>query len=291
MTHIGQILFDGLSSGAGYVLVGLGFSMIFGVLGVLNVAQADFYMVGAYVSYVVLTHLGAHLVLGLVTALFTGLVVGVAFYGVVVKRVRRDQQLAVFVATLGLSMFLQNIVARIAGPDQRPFPQLVAQQYYKVGGVVLPRPSVVLIAATLTLAGMLLAWLRYSGVGRDIRAVAESRFIAAAIGINVRRTMMIAVVMSCVVASIGGVIIGNASSTITPFLATNLGLKMLIVVLVAGAGSIGGAIVVGFGLGIAESLTVAYISSHWQDMAGLIALVLVLLLRPEGVFGQRARVG
>jgi branched-chain amino acid transport system permease protein len=291
MTHLLQILFDGLSSGAGYVLVGLGFSMIFGVLGVLNVAQADFYMVGAYVSYAVLTAVGAQLVLGLATATLTGLALGVAFYLVVVRRLRQDQQLAVFVATLGLSMFLQNFVARLAGPDQRPFPQLVAQRNYDVAGVILPRPGVVLIASTLALAGALIFWLHRSRAGSEVRAVAQSRFLAAAIGIDVRRTMIVAVVISCVVAAMGGVLIGNNLSTITPFIATNLGLKMFIVVLVAGAGSVAGVVVVGFGLGVAESLTVAYVSSQWQDMAGLVALVLVLLLRPEGVFGQRARVG
>jgi branched-chain amino acid transport system permease protein len=291
MTHLLQILFDGLGSGAGYVLVGLGFSMIFGVLGVLNVAQADFYMVGAYVSYAVLTAVGAQLVLGLATAALTGLAIGVIFYLVVVRRIRQDQQLAIFVATLGLSMFLQNVVARLAGPDQRPFPQLIAQRNYDAGGVILPRPTVVLIAATLAMAVALIVWLHRSRVGSEVRAVAQSRFLAAAIGIDVRRTMIIAVVISCVVATTGGVLIGNSLSTITPFIATNLGLKMFIVVLVAGAGSVAGVIVVGFGLGIAESFTVAYISSQWQDMAGLVALVLVLLLRPEGVFGQRARVG
>jgi len=291
MTHLLQILFDGFGSGAGYVLVGLGFSMIFGVLGVLNVAQADFYMVGAYVSYAVLTAVGAQLVLGLATAALTGLAIGVIFYLVVVRRIRQDQQLAIFVATLGLSMFLQNVVARLAGPDQRPFPQLIAQRNYDAGGVILPRPTVVLIAATLAMAVALIVWLHRSRVGSEVRAVAQSRFLAAAIGIDVRRTMIIAVVISCVVATTGGMLIGNSLSTITPFIATNLGLKMFIVVLVAGAGSVAGVIVVGFGLGIAESFTVAYISSQWQDMAGLVALVLVLLLRPEGVFGQRARVG
>jgi branched-chain amino acid transport system permease protein len=291
MTHLLQILFDGLGSGAGYVLVGLGFSMVFGVLGVLNVAQADFYMVGAYVSYAVLTAVGAQLALGLATAALTGLAIGVIFYLVVVRRVRQDQQLAIFVATLGLSMFLQNVVARLAGPDQRPFPQLIAQRNYDVAGVILPRPTVVLIAATLAMAVALIVWLHRSRAGSEVRAVAQSRFLGAAIGIDVRRTMIIAVVISCVVATTGGVLIGNSLSTITPFIATNLGLKMFIVVLVAGAGSVAGVIVVGFGLGIAESFTVAYISSQWQDMAGLLALVLVLLLRPEGVFGQRARVG
>lgn len=138
MTHVLQIIFDGLASGAGYVLVGLGFSIIFGVLGVLNVAQADFCMVGAYVSYAVLTAAGASLGLGLAVSTGTGVVLGVAFYLVIVKRIRQDQQMAIFVATLGLSMFLQNFVARIAGPDQKPFPQLIAPHAYDLGGVALP---------------------------------------------------------------------------------------------------------------------------------------------------------
>jgi branched-chain amino acid transport system permease protein len=291
MSHLGQMLFDGLSSGAGYVLVGLGFSMIFGVLGVLNVAQSDFYMLGAYAGYAVLGLTGASLVVGLSVGLLAGIVVGVVFYAVVVRQVRHDQQLAVFVAALGLSMFLQNGVARIAGPDQQSFPQLVAQTNYRVGGVVIAKPGLVLIVATLVLAGLVMLWLRVAPAGRDIRAVAESRFIAGAVGIDVRRTMVVAVVVSCVIATMGGVLLGNSLATITPFVGTNLGLKMMIVVLVAGAGSLGGTVVVGFALGIAESLTVAYVSSRWQDMTGLVALVAVLLVRPDGLFGQRARIG
>jgi branched-chain amino acid transport system permease protein len=291
MTHLLQVISDGLGTGAGYVLVALGFSMMFGVLGVLNVAQADFCMVGAYVGYVVLTALGANFLLGVGSALVSGVAVGILFYAIVVKRVRQEQQLAVFVATLGLSLFLQNFVARLAGPDQRPFPQLVGLGYYNIGGVIWPRQEVVLVAVTLVLAALVMAWLRYSAVGRDTRAVAENRLVAAAVGINVQRTMAIAVIVASVLATVGGVVIGNSLSTITPFIGSTLALKMFIVVLVAGAGSIKGAVAVGFGLGVAESLTVAYISSQWQDMTGLVALVAVLLLRPEGVFGQRARIG
>lgn len=148
-----------------------------------------------------------------------------------------------------------------------------------------------MILVTLAMAAALIGWLRRTGLGRDVRAVAESRAIAAAVGIDVQRTMMIAVVVSCVVATVGGLFIGNNLSTITPFIGTDLALKMFIVVLVAGAGSVGGVVAVGFGLGIAESFTVAYVSSQWQDMTGLLALVLILLLRPQGIFGQPARVG
>jgi branched-chain amino acid transport system permease protein len=291
MSHNMQILFDGLASGAGYVLVALSFSLIFGVVGVLNVAQADFYMLGAYVSIYAMLHLGTNVAVGAAAALVGGVLVGLVLYWVVVRRLQSEQQMAAFVATLGLSMFLENVIARIAGPNPQTFPQLIPQHFYTFAGVVFPAPSVVLIVVALIMSAGLLSWLKYAPFGRNVRAVAESRFIAAVLGINVRRTMVVAITLSTVTAMFGGLIIGNAQGTVTPFLGTSLAIKMFIVALVAGAGSVTGVVVVGFSLGIVESLTVAFVSSAWQDMAGLLVLVLVLLLRPQGIFGQEARVG
>jgi branched-chain amino acid transport system permease protein len=291
MTQILQILVDGLGSGAGYVIIALGFSLIFGVAGVLNVAHADFYIVGAYTAYFVLTSLTTNLLLGIATSLVTGVLVGAAYYFVIVRRVGHEQQLAAFVASLGLSMFLQNVIARIAGPDQKPFPSLLPRFTLDLGGVVLPQPQLTLIIAALVLSGLVVGLLRFTPLGHDIRAVAGSSFVAAAMGVNVRRTMLMAVVLSCVVATVGGLVIGNSQSSITPFMGNSLSVKMFIVVLVAGAGSIGGAAIIGFVLGLLESLTIAFVSSSYQDMVGLVALLAVLLVRPAGVFGRATRVG
>ena len=291
MTEIAQIILDGFSSGAGYVIIALGFSLIFGVAGVLNVAHADFYIVGAYASLFVLTTFTANLALGLATALVTGVGVGAIYYFLVVRRVGNRDQLAAFVASLGLSMFLQNVIARIAGPDQKAFPTLFARETYTVAGVVLPLSQLVIIVAALLLSVGLVAILRFSTLGREIRAVAGNSFVAGAMGVDVRRTMLLAVVLSCVVATVGGLVIGNAQASVTPFLGNSLSVKMFIVVLVAGAGSIGGAAIVGFALGLLESFTIAYVSSAYQDIVGLLALLTVLLLRPSGVFGRATRVG
>lgn len=291
MTGIAQVVLDGFSSGAGYVIIALGFSLIFGVAGVLNVAHADFYVVGAYASFFVLTTFATNLALGLATAIVTGLGVGAIYYFLVVRRVGHDDQLAAFVASLGLSMFLQNVIARIAGPDQKAFPALFERHTYEVAGVVLPQAQLVLILSAFVLSAGIVGILRFSPIGRDIRAVAGNSFIAGAMGVNVRRTMLLAVVLSCVVATVGGLVIGNSQASITPFLGNSLSVKMFIVVLVAGAGSIGGAAVVGFALGLLESITIAYVSSSYQDIVGLVALIAVLLLRPAGVFGRATRVG
>jgi branched-chain amino acid transport system permease protein len=151
---------------------------------------------------------------------------------------------------------------------------LIPQHYFSIAGLVLPEPGVVLIGVALAMSAALLMWLKYAPHGLDVRAVAESQVLASLLGINVRRTMVVAITVSCVMATLGGLIIGNAQGTVTPFLGTTLAVKMFIVVLVAGAGSVSGVVAVGFGLGVAESLTVAFVSSQWQDMAGLVVLVL-----------------
>lgn len=291
MTHLIQVVFDGLGSGAGYVIIALGFSLIFGVAGVLNVAHADFYTVGAYAALLSLSSVGENSFVALSTALIVGIAIGLPFYLIVVRRVAGKDQLAAFVATLGISMFLQNVIARVAGPDQQAFPQLIERRTFIVGGVVMPSAQLAIIAAACLITAALVAVLRYTSLGKNIRAIASSPQVAAAFGINVGRTMLVAVTLSCVVATVGGLVIGNEHSTVTPFMANSLSVKMFIVVLVAGARSVSGAAVVGFGLGLLESFTIAYGSSAWQDMVGLLALLLVLLVKPAGLFGRPVRVG
>src|SRR5262249_31949662 len=137
----------------------------------------------------------------------------------------------------------------------------------------------------------LMLWIGRSTIGRDMRGVAENAFLARVVGVRSGVVMAVTIAVASAIAALGGVLVTNVTLTTTPFLSNEVSLKMFVVAMVAGAGSVGGAALAGIGLGIAESFTVAYLGSGWQHVAPLLILVLVLMFRPQGFFGKAARVG
>ena len=172
-----------------------------------------------------------------------------------------------------------------------PFRHLSLTYFTTGGGLLVSDPQIVLLAATVVITVVLLLVLGKTPFGRDIRAVSESRFLAAASGVNCRAVMIGSVAVASVIATIGGVLVSATTLTVTPFSGGDVVLEMFVVAIVAGMGSVGGAALAGFGLGIIESMTVAYIGSSWEQVAGLLVLVVVLIVRPQGLFGRQVRIG
>jgi branched-chain amino acid transport system permease protein len=291
MTHVVQVIVDGLSIGSTYALVGVGFTLVFGVLGILNGAHADFYMLGAFVSLWIGTNAGAGALLGVLAAIPAGAVAGLILYVIALRRLSSEELTSVFIATLGVSFFLQYFVARIVGPEVHSSPPLFQSTFHDIGGVFISDAQILLIGSTVIVTAALMLWIGKTTIGRDMRAVAENSFLARAVGVRAGVVMAVTIAIASAIAALGGVLVTNVSLTVTPFLSNEVALKMFVVAMVAGAGSVGGAAVAGIGLGIAESVTVAYAGSQWQDVAPLLILVLVLMFRPQGLFGKEARVG
>jgi branched-chain amino acid transport system permease protein len=291
MTHVVQIIFDGVVIGSTYALVALGFTLVFGVVGVMNVAHSDFYMLGAYVSLWIGTNAGLGTVVGVLAAIAAGAGAGLLLYLVILRQLSQEQMMAVFIATLGLSFFIQNFVARFVGPDTVASTPLFHSSFHSVGGIAVSDAQMLLLAATAVLGVGLVKWIGLSGIGRSMRAVAENGPLARMVGINVAMVLVVTVMVASAIAALGGVLVTNVTQTVSPFLSNEIALKMFIVAMVAGAGSVGGAVIAGVGLGIVESFAVAYLGSSWQHIAGFAILVAILMVRPRGLFGKVARVG
>lgn len=291
MTKLVQYLVDGVAIGSLYVLVSLGFTLIFGVMGIMNVAHADFFMIGAMVMLLV----GTTWHLGVLTGAFVGVVfvalVGVFLLRVVLRRVDKNQPLALFIATLGVSYVIENLVAKLVDYRTRAVPALFRSVFMMLGGVRFSTGQMVLLGTTLAITVGLTVWLRRTTTGRLLRAVSESPSLSDVVGIDTGRVITIAVVIGSVVAAIGGVLQANVTLAVDPFVANSISLKMFAVAVVAGVGSVPGAALIGLLLGVVESLTVGYYGSQWQSVIGLLAMVAVLMLRPQGLFGTRVRVG
>jgi branched-chain amino acid transport system permease protein len=286
-----QVVLNGLIIGSEYVLVAIGFTLIFGVMGVMNVAQADFYALGAFVMIWVSVNAGLGIVVGAIVGMLSGLIFGMLYYFLVLSRLGEKDFFAAFIASVGVSYFIENLLTSIVGSQGQSVPALVPYVFHNWGGLLVSDPQIVLLAATVVITVVLLLVLGKTPFGRDIRAVSESRFLAAASGVNCRAVMIGSVAVASVIATIGGVLVSATTLTVTPFSGGDVVLEMFVVAIVAGMGSVGGAALAGFGLGIIESMTVAYIGSSWEQVAGLLVLVVVLIVRPQGLFGRQVRIG
>jgi branched-chain amino acid transport system permease protein len=286
-----QHLVDGLGLGCLYVLLATGFTLIFGVMGIMNVAHADFYMVAvfAYLFFASVANLG---IFGGVIGgvLVAGLLGAVLFFGVL-DRIDQARPLALFTATLGVSYVLENFIAKVVAFQTKSIPALFPSRALVLLGVRFSTAQLVLLALTLVMAGGLTLWLRRSTLGKFTRAVSENMVLAELVAIDTRRVRLVAVMLAAAMAGFGGLLVANTSLSINPFVADTVSLKMFAVAVVAGIGSVEGAVVVGLLLGMIESVTVGYGGSQWQNLAGLLAMVLVLMVRPNGLFGRARRIG
>ena len=299
MTEFLQYVIDGLGSGTLYVLVAIGFTLVFGVMGLMNVAHADFYMLAAFGLFFLggAEGLGWGVLAATISVLIGSLLVGFAMFHLILKRLDKEIMIAFFVATLGVSFFLENLVAKLADFRVRSVPALFTTHTYVIEGLYITNSVVVSLAAALIITFGLLAFLNYTEPGQLLRAVAENAMLANGVGINTRGMTLLAVLIGSCIAVIGGLLYANTTSTADPFVANTVSLKMFAVAIVAGIGSVGGALVVGLFLGIAESLTLwvgvrgGFDGSQWQNVIGLVLMVVVLMTRPHGLFGKFERIG
>jgi branched-chain amino acid transport system permease protein len=294
-----QYVIDGLGSGTLYVLVAIGFTLVFGVMGLMNAAHADFYMLAAFGLFLLggAEGLGWGVPAATIAVLIGSVIVGFAMFHLVLKRLDKEVMIAFFVATLGVSFFLENLVAKLADFRVRSVPSLFTAHTYVIGGLYITNSVVVSLAAALIITFGLLAFLKYTENGQLLRAVAENATLAKGVGINTGRMTLLAVLIGSSIAVIGGLLYANTTSTADPFVANTVSLKMFAVAIVAGIGSVGGALGVGLVLGIAESLTLwvgvrgGFDGSQWQNVIGLVLMVIVLMTRPNGLFGKFERIG
>ena len=223
----------------------------------------------------------------------SGLVLGILYYWFVLKRLGEKDFLAAFIASVGVSYFIENLLTSLVGSQGSPVPGLLPDTFHNWGGLLISDPQLLLLACTIIITVALLLGLSRTPFGRDVRAVAESRFLAAASGVNVRLVMIGSVAIASAVATIGGVLVSSTTLTVSPFSGGDIVLPMFVVAIVAGMGSVGGAALAGFGLGIIESVTVQYVpsGSSWEMVSGLLVMVVVLMIRPQGLFGRKVRIG
>jgi branched-chain amino acid transport system permease protein len=283
-----QEVFGGLVAGSTYALVALGFTLVFGVLRVLNLAHPDIYMWAAFVAFAVAKS-GAPPWFVALSAVLGGAVWGLLIDRFVLRYLRESAMATPFIATMGLSLFLQNLSVRVFGPQPLPMPQMLPHGTLHLGTFELGYGQIITVISALAL--MLALWLFVEGTwfGKAIRATSENAEIARALGINADLVSMSTVIIASAFAGAAGFLISTLYGQVFAFMGVPIGLKAMVVMMVGGLGNVPGAVLGGFVLGILESLTVGYISSSYRDAIAFIVLMIVLLVRPQGLLGERLR--
>ena len=284
-----QQLFNALSLGCVYALFALGFTLIFGVLGVVNLSQGAVFMLGAYAALTAINQLHVPLWLAIGVAFaFSGLV-GLLIDRLVLKplRTRNAPHLIPMIATIGLGLALNSLVQGFFGAENQRFPsEVLPQDSLQIAGVSVTVLELGIILVSFVLMTVLLLTLKKTQLGRALRAIAESPKAARLLGINVDGLFMLTSFVAAGLGGVAGVLIGLYSNALFPLMGQPMLHKGIAVIILGGMGDIRGAMFAGLFLGFAEVLSVAYIGSDMRDAVAFGLLFLVLLVRPKGLFGS-----
>lgn len=284
-----QQLVNALSLGSVYALFALGFTLIFGVLGVINLSHGAVFMLGAYAALQAVVKLHLPLWAALIAALLFSGVVGMLIDVLVLRplRKRNAPHLIPMIATIGIGIFFNNAVQGIFSADNQRFPSdLLPDQQVYFAGVQVSVLEIAIIMLSFALMGALFFIMNRTQIGRALRAIAESPKAAALLGINVEGLFLLTSFTAAALGGVAGVLIALYSNAVFPLMGQPILHKGIAVIILGGMGDIRGALVGAMFLGFAEVLSVAYIGSTMRDAVGFGLLFLVLLLRPQGLFGK-----
>jgi branched-chain amino acid transport system permease protein len=292
MTTFLQQLVNGLSLGSIYALIALGYTMVYGVLRLINFAHGDVYMLGAYTGYYLSRKLkGDEPSLGGALVVMLGAMLACAIVGIVIERfayrpVRRASRLTLLIAAIGVSLFIENGAQLVFGPDPKFFPSLAPRADFLVGGVRLTSEQLTVIAVSFLLMVLLRFFIMKTRTGKAMRAVSFNLDAAKLMGISTDRIIAITFALGSALAAAAGVLIGMQIPKIDPLMGILYGLKAFVAAVLGGIGNVPGAVLGGLLIGTSEVMVVGYLSSTYRDAIAFGILILVLLLRPQGILGR-----
>ncbi len=285
ITEILQQMLNGLAIGSVYVVIALGLTVVFGILGIAHFAHGSVSMFGGYLTFFFGERLGIGFFQAMALAMLAGAVIGLLIERLAYRPVRDAPHINAFIIALGLTMMVEGINLLSFGADQ----VVIRTPYldvYKIGGVAVSELRLLVILTAFGLIGLVAVLISRTKTGKSIRAVAQNRPAAVLMGVNVNRVSAIVFSVSSALGAAAGALVG-ALLAIAPGVGESLAVKGFAVLILGGLGSIPGAIVGGLVLGVSESLAAGFISSAYKDVIAFMVMIVVLLFRPEGLLGKR----
>jgi branched-chain amino acid transport system permease protein len=293
-----QQIINGLSLGSIYALIALGYTMVYGILKLINFAHGEVFMVGAYGGYYLSTALGVDryeasgagfplglALLVLILSMAASALLGVTIEALAYRPVRSAPRLTPLITAIGVSLFLQNVAMRVFTPNPRRYPAILRELRFEVGGVIITNIKLAIFVVALLLMMGLKLFVQRTWTGRAMRALSLNIDAARLMGIDVNRTIRATFAVGSALAAAGGILFGLDQITINPLMGVLTGLKAFVAAVLGGIGNIPGAVVGGLLIGLAEQLTAGYLSPDYRDAITFVILVVILVLKPEGLLG------
>ncbi len=285
MTFITQVL-NGLQLGSIYALVALGYTMVYGIILLLNFAHGDIIMVGAYISWLVMSKLGLNPAIAVVLSIVGCMLLGVLIDKVAYAPLRDAPRLSILITAIGVSYFLENGSQLLFGADAKVVPPYTSVSNIQVGDLTLSFSAIVTVVVTAVATVVLTFLVQKTKLGKAMRAVSEDMGAARLMGINVNTTISFTFAVGSALAGIGAVLYCMAYTQASPTMGIMLGTKAFVAAVLGGIGSIPGAVIGGLLVGFAEVFVSAIGLSVWQDAVVFLLLIVVLIVKPTGLLGR-----
>ena len=284
-------LINGISLGSVYAIIALGYTMVYGIAKMLNFAHGDVIMIGAYVSFCTTAYLGLPTVLSVIIAMLVCTLLGIVIERLAYKPLRDASSLAVLITAIGVSYLLQNTALLIWGSNPRIFTSVASFSPISLAGgqLVISPEAIITISACIVIMAALSLFTAKTKMGKAMRAVSEDKGAAQLMGVNVNFTISVTFAIGSALAAVAGVLLCSAYPTLSPTTGSMPGIKAFTAAVFGGIGSIPGAMIGGILLGIIEIFGKAYISTKLSDAIVFAVLIVVLLVKPEGLLGRRVR--
>ena len=289
-----RLFFSGLTRGSIYALLALGYTMVYGIIKLINFAHGEIYMIGAFIALImsgVFSIMGmptlAILVLASLIALVYSSAYGFTVEKLAYKPLRRAPRLSALIGAIGMSLFLQNYVLLAQTSNFLPFPQLLPE--VPVPGALqglINSAQLVIFITTAVVMVILTLLIRYTRMGKAMRATSQDRTMATLVGINVNRVISWTFVIGSFTAALGGILISSFIGQINFYIGFIAGIKAFVAAVLGGIGSIPGAVLGSLVLGMAEAYAAGYISSQYEDVFAFVILVFILIFKPSGLLGK-----
>ena len=288
LQQILQQLINGISLGSIYALIALGYTMIYGIIKLINFAHGDIYMVGAYLGFYAIT-LGIPIVPAILISMAVTSCLGVVVERLAYRPLRHAPRISVLITAIGMSFFLEYTMMALVSPTPRTFPATISDVSFEVGGLIISGQQLLIMGVTFLLMTILTYIVRRTKIGKAMRAASYDTEAAQLMGINADRIISITFAIGSALAAVAGVLIGIYYNAIDPLMGLMPGIKAFVAAVFGGIGSLPGAVFGGIVLGIVEAFISGLGLSMFRDAAAFAILILVLLLRPAGIFGKNVK--
>ena len=280
-----QVL-NGLQLGSIYALVALGYTMVYGIILLLNFAHGDIIMFGSYVAWIALVQLGLNPAIAVLLAIFGCVLLGVLIDKVAYAPLREAPRLSILITAIGVSYLLENGVQLLLGADAKVVPSIIDLGTVQVFGSTLSGTALLTVAVTIVATVVLTLLVQKTRLGKAMRAVSEDMGAARLMGVNVNSTISFTFAVGSVLAGIAAILYSMAYQQVSPTMGVMLGTKAFVAAVLGGIGSIPGAVIGGLIVGFSEVFVAAFGLSVWQDAVVFLLLILVLVVKPTGLLGR-----